>query len=194
MESFLYICNMKCWRRLIRWCRGIGHGKGFGIQSPFAYDFVTTVINQSSPYYAYERLAREYPLTAAQQKDCRLLFRLANFLQPQGIGVSDTITRRCPSSPLFRAMLAHLQAGCCRSVVRGLRAANDLVLLTAASYQEQIRLTSVHSVVVICEIDHDDAWRALLSRSDVTFSFELYRLCILFFDTNFHHRHYLINY
>lgn len=44
------------------------HGRGFGIHSPFAYRFVTEVLNQPNGYYAYQSL-RE-PLR-------RLIFRVA---------------------------------------------------------------------------------------------------------------------
>ena len=71
-------------RRILARIRHIGSGRGFGIQSPADYSFVCNVINERMPYYAYEELKKQLPnLTRLQRRKCELLFRIANFLQPQ---------------------------------------------------------------------------------------------------------------
>ena len=63
-----------------RWLEGLGHSRGFGIQSPFAYSFVTSIIGERWPYYAYEDLKNAYPnVKGNKRKQCRLLLRLANY-------------------------------------------------------------------------------------------------------------------
>lgn len=75
---------------MIRWLKDylhrIGHIKGYGIQSPWAYNLVREVIAERLPYYAYEQIERDPRLTTdRQRKLTRLYFRLANRLQPQHI-------------------------------------------------------------------------------------------------------------
>ena len=61
--------------------RKLRHRKGFGVHSPFAYSIITELIEEKTPYYAYQRMRRTYrdnrkapvPLKVAY-----LLFRLAN--------------------------------------------------------------------------------------------------------------------
>ena len=65
-------------------------GHGFGVHSPWAYDFIENVINERLPYYAYEDLysfwekAPQYLPQYPQSRD-ELLFRLVNDLKPKFI-------------------------------------------------------------------------------------------------------------
>ena len=61
--------------------------RGFGVQSPFAFDLITGVIYQRTPYYAYDALRRQEKQLAPEKDNHwlseplrlkRLLFRLAN--------------------------------------------------------------------------------------------------------------------
>lgn len=61
--------------RLNRW----RHSRGFGIHSPFAFRFVTEVLCQQLPYYAYARIGRD--------KRLRLLFRLIVEFQPERVSI-----------------------------------------------------------------------------------------------------------
>lgn len=89
---------MKRWKRyLTAWSRHHRSG-GFGIHSPFAYNFVRTVLRERTPYYAYgqigqlvgtikmgttRRQRREMDLLS--ERDARLLFRVTNFFNPRRI-------------------------------------------------------------------------------------------------------------
>ena len=68
-------------RRYKRW----RHGRGFGIHSPFAYDFITRTLRERMPYYFYERLdamAAARHLDVADQRRLRLIFRIAVRFNP----------------------------------------------------------------------------------------------------------------
>ena len=82
-------------RYLTAWSRHHRSG-GFGIHSPFAYQFVRNVWRQRLPYYAYgelhqligtiednttRRQRREIDLIS--EREARLLFRVTNFFNPQ---------------------------------------------------------------------------------------------------------------
>ena len=83
-----------CKRYLNAWSRHHRSG-GFGIHSPFAYQFVRNVWHQRLPYYAYDgihQLIGTIKANTTQQQrrhmdlisepEARLLFRLTNFFNP----------------------------------------------------------------------------------------------------------------
>lgn len=87
-----------------RLCRS----RGFGVQSPADYIFITDVINARYPYYAYEDLHERFPHTdRRREKLYRLCFRIANNVQPHTIVclLDDP------------ACAAYLRAGCHRAVI-----------------------------------------------------------------------------
>lgn len=68
---------------------------GFGIHSPFAFNFVQNVLGERYPYYAYARIAKWrakakaawggcWPHTSSliSLNEARMLFRIANFFNP----------------------------------------------------------------------------------------------------------------
>ncbi|MGN1246931.1 MAG: hypothetical protein ACI4UN_09875 [Muribaculaceae bacterium] len=73
------------------------HGKGFGIHSPFAFGFVLKVLRERLPYYAYEQLETLRAMVISRTrhhfrhpriislKNVKLIFRVANFFNPQAI-------------------------------------------------------------------------------------------------------------
>ncbi len=82
---------MSSLRRCLNWLCRFRHRCGYGIHSPFAFNFVTGVVYEKGEYYAYDRLQKLHaqngsPLSsskaALRRKDLRLLFRLANFQRP----------------------------------------------------------------------------------------------------------------
>lgn len=91
------------------------HSKGFGIHSPFAFDFVKNVLCEQLPYYAYDyldevRQAIEGTLQAQHEhqavlsaSDARTLFRIVNRFEPMhmlqvGVGSGlPTVSMMSPS-------------------------------------------------------------------------------------------------
>ncbi len=61
--------------------------RGFGIHSPFAYEFVRKVIGQHYAYYCYPRLTELAKKNSVSSRKLKLLFRLALFMHPEKIGV-----------------------------------------------------------------------------------------------------------
>lgn len=63
--------------------------KGYGVHSPFAFFFITKVINEKLPYNAYFDISHHLSKNAMDSKEIteihHLLFRLVNFFQPQNI-------------------------------------------------------------------------------------------------------------
>ena len=89
---------MKHWKRYLNaWSRHHRSG-GFGIHSPYAYQFVRNVWRQRLPYYAYEgihqlhdtiksgsTLRQRRAMGLIAEREARLLFRATNFFNPEHI-------------------------------------------------------------------------------------------------------------
>ena len=67
-------------KTIAEYIRRMGKSRGFGIQSPWAYTFVTEVIGERNPYYAYADIDKRYPRN--QRKRQRLYHRIQNFAYP----------------------------------------------------------------------------------------------------------------
>lgn len=86
------------WKRYwTAWSRHHRSG-GFGIHSPYAYQFVRHVWRQPQPYYAYEGIhqlidtikagttrSQRREMDLISEQEARLLFRVTNFFNPQHI-------------------------------------------------------------------------------------------------------------
>ncbi len=69
-------------RRLVRWALRFRKRCGYGIHSPFAFQFVTGVVYEKGEYYAYRQLCKDcHSYRLLRMKDYKLLFRIANFQQ-----------------------------------------------------------------------------------------------------------------
>ena len=89
---------MRAWKRyLTAWSRHHRSG-GFGIHSPFAFNFVRTVLRQPKPYYAYSGIGQlvntikanttrrqRHDMDLLTEREARLLFRVTNFFNPRRI-------------------------------------------------------------------------------------------------------------
>ena len=69
-------------KRWLVWLSRIHLCQGFGIQSPTDFDFERTVVNEHSPYYAYNELTADDWL---QRHLGQLYLRLANRYQPAAL-------------------------------------------------------------------------------------------------------------
>lgn len=75
-------------KTIAEYIRRMGKSKGFGIQSPWAYSFVTEVIGERLPYYAYEEIDRRYK-TRKQRKRQRLYHRICNHAYGHRVYITD---------------------------------------------------------------------------------------------------------
>lgn len=67
----------------------VRHHKGHGIHSPFVFNFITKVIEEKSPYYAYndirEFLVSSSEITFTESKFGRLIFKCVNYFNAKKI-------------------------------------------------------------------------------------------------------------
>lgn len=75
--------------RWYNWCRRFRYRKGYGVHSPADFYFITSVIYERAAYHAYaslhERRTLATHLPHYREKTDRLLFRIANYIQPRNI-------------------------------------------------------------------------------------------------------------
>ena len=88
-------------KRPFIWLARFRHRCGYGVHSPFAFDLITNVIYERTPYYAYSSLEAEQKKMSANsgrkwkhesKKVNRLLFRLVNYIQPDTIVDAGTLS------------------------------------------------------------------------------------------------------
>lgn len=67
----------------------VRHHKGHGIHSPFVFNFITKVIEEKSPYYAYEDIRtylENFPdIIHNESKTDRLVFKIVNYFNAKNI-------------------------------------------------------------------------------------------------------------
>ena len=81
------------------WINRKRHNRGFGIQSPSAFFFITQVLNERLPYYAYDALDEIADACKEMAcRRCRTLFRIANYLNPASSIIVESTTAACAIS------------------------------------------------------------------------------------------------
>ena len=71
-----------------KWIRRIRNSHGYGVQSPNDFYFVQHILHETTPYYRYadlRHLIQNHPTVNQHYTESflQLLFRLANYIQPQ---------------------------------------------------------------------------------------------------------------
>lgn len=72
-------------RHLLSAPRRFVRRRGFGIHSPFAFDFVRRVIAQPCSFYCYPQLDAEARKVGIKRRVVRLVFRVALFFRPSQV-------------------------------------------------------------------------------------------------------------
>lgn len=187
------------------WFRRFRNRCGYGIHSPFAFNFVTGVIFEHGAYYAYKTLDDTYRKglfwrVSHQRKSWHFLFRFANYVRPEFI-------INCHSLGIPEK--AYLQSGA-RQAVWG-----DVSVLTSGQQHRVLvccdadesslkqMLAAVHthclpgSALLVSVRNSEERARcvALLQQSsDCAVTFDLYNYLLAFFDFDLYKQHYRINF
>lgn len=195
--------------RISRWMRGVGHAKGFGVQSPAAYRFIRAVVGASDRPDDDASLRLAWPcLNRRMRRRGELYFRIARSVQP-GLTVDF-----CPPSDAYAA---YMKAGCPETVVqrvpagrsfadyRGLAEQMGTIHIARISMVEgcdgfvEVAMNHVdeRSVFIIEDIWRDDLshawWDELRQDPRVSVTYDLYTCGLLTFDRKLFKRDYLVN-
>ena len=166
------------------WLRRIFHCRGFGIQSPTDYSFVRNVVNEHSPYYAYGEVGQGDAWL--RRKKGRLLFRLANYVQP------DTIVD-------YAGYADYLSAGCRHAVIThdvvSVNGTSLIVVPAADTSAALLAACQPGSMLVVEDIaSHKRQWQTVVQQPRATITFDLYYCGIVSFSPERSKQHYIINF
>ena len=196
--------------RLLRWIFRFRKRCGYGIHSPFAFNFVTGVIYESGEYYAYADLTK---LSAKENsclrlKDNRLLFRMVNFQNPtKGLMFA-------PNLGLTASYMRAARTFCQWTVINSVDSFSllsdnqplkkfDFIYAEAEFMTPEIwsslrACSHPFSMMVLHAIHATDSsyhnWLRCISDARVRVTFDLFDFGILFFEERLNKEDYTINY
>ena len=185
-KNYSYFCGrvMQKVTNPLVWLTRFRQRCGYGVHSPFAFRFITDVLYERHPYYAYRELDRRLPLAMRmrKRKGLHLLLRLANHLQPETIVL--------PRNAWWEKR--YLQSGCRKASIQcGWPAGEVSMCLLYEPSDEAVRHMGEQSVLLLDNLHLHRQWfRELPS----VVSFDLYDLGIAFFDKQYNKQYYVVNF
>ena len=198
-------------KRPIIWLCRIRNRCGYGVHSPFAFNLITQVIYENTPYYIYSTLKKE----VAQKKNGepeewsrtstkvnQLLFRLVNYIQPSVI-----VDLGQPVATSLYLQAGNLKAMCCLEQDDALSIVaidflyihkQDAAQAVEADFQCFVSKMSFGGLCVVEGIHHSRAmkqcWKRLVNHECVGITFDLYDVGLLFFDKSKIKQDYKVNF
>ena len=185
-RNYAYFCApiMQKVTNPLVWLARFRHRKGYGVHSPFAFRFITDVIYERHPYYAYRELDKALPLSMRlrQRKGLHLLLRLANHLQPETILL--------PKDAWWEKR--YLQSGCKRARIKCRPVTEEVSMcLLREPADEALQHLGEHSVLLLDNLHRHREWFKSIPS---VVSFDLYDLGIAFFDKQYNKQYYKVNF
>lgn len=177
-------CKMNMLDNPLVWLRRIRHRCGYGVHSPFAFRFLTDVVYERTPYYAYSTLDEALPLAHSmrRQKGLHLMFRIANWLQPAVAVVPQEVCHE----------RRYLQAGCRHALVMAHAPAcgADLIVLREPD-ERAAQMVRAGGVLILDNLQQHREW---FRRLPATVTFDLYDLGVAIYEERLTKQHYIINF
>ncbi len=198
------------------------HNKGFGVQSPKAFHFVTSVLKESLPYYTYSRINSIAAKCGGKASHGRRLFRITNYARPCNIIMfAPESTAACAISAAARNVPAYmlnatvnnpeaakmLEERRCTRLSGGIAPLFEkegkiglLYIGRSFSYasvvEEAIKHTTPESVIIVEKIHSTPEikrwWQSIKENPAVGITYDLYSMGILFFDHKYKKQHYTL--
>ena len=203
-------------RRIWNWCRRFRHRRGYGVHSPSDFFLITSVMYESLPYYAYDRLKMSSSTKALphyREKVNRLLFRLVNYFRTDtlvevGTGNGDAIRymKDARTSMTSVSIKGEDREETLRSLKKELEKLGKLDFLHIAFtpyYNEvfEVAFPYLHeaSCVVVGDIYASEErklwWKELTGNDErVRISFDLYDIGLLLFEEKRFKQNYTVNF
>lgn len=233
-------------RKTILLYRFLRYRKGFGVHSPFAFSFITKVIDERYGYYAYNDIElirrqlvhRNCPMlkTDIKRSHGELLFRIVNYFKPERliqIGTSAGIGSLYMTAPSSRLnyLLLDSDDNNAEQTIWSLRKFNpkassvsviagdylktlpaalskmsavDFLFFNSAKDKEKnmiyldeaIKYVQSDTVFFIEGIRSNremrQLWKNICLREDVSVTFDLYNVGVVFFNKKLHKQNYIV--
>lgn len=203
------------YKRPFIWLSRFTHRRGYGIHSPFAFQLITNIFYERLPYYGYAALKdKEHDLFCNGHKELfsageplklrRLLFRLANFIQPAQINfvgqptvALDYLKEACPHANFIQTEGADNLPPRDVTSFTYIRYNKDVEKMSelCRQYMEQ---ASSDSLLVIQGVGYSRRmkrlWKALKEDEKAGITFDLYYIGLIFFDHSKIKQHYIVNF
>lgn len=191
------------------------HRCGYGVHSPFAFNLITRVIYEDTPYYKYKDLAGEQKsLTFEKDKAWkyetkkikRLLFRLVNYTQPDTIVDAGTLAASSLYLKAGKEGADYIPASELPELFLETGVPVDFLYLHDYRHPEFVEevfricaaRTTGKSAFVIEGIRYSSKmlalWKRMKQDERAGISFDLYDLGILFFDKTKIKQDYIVNF
>ena len=193
---------MKLVRNPLVWLHRIRHRKGYGVHSPFAFQFITGVVYEHTPYYAYAELSHLHPLWVCMFRlyplQChRLLFRLANYAHPATICIiGDThcekqyIAAAVPSAELIEPEALIASHPHSALVFIGMSAHSQaLTLSQQMPIEGMLIIEGIHSSHASMKL-----WQKIQSDPHTGITFDLHTYGICFYNPRRTKQHYIVSF
>lgn len=200
-------------KRPIIWFVRFPNRCGYGVHSPFAFNLITQVIYEKTPYYKYKTLKEEVISLIPKQskgwndasiKVNRLLFRLVNWFQPATI--VDLGARSSSSLYLQAANMKALYLSMDAEGSNQDISSIDFLYIhlqnnpeaIMSEFNNLVNLISPGGLCVIKGIHHSrdmkQCWKRLVNNEKVGITFDLYDVGVLFFDKTKIKQDYIVNF
>jgi len=202
-------------KRPFIWLLRFRHRCGYGVHSPFAFNLITQVIYEKTPYYKYKELAEERKRRESKkdrlranesEKVERLLFRLVNYAQPDTLVDAGTLSASSLYLKAGREAADYIPVSSASELCRVKDIAVDFLYLhhyrQAEFVDEAFDICATRatrkSLFVIEGIRYTSQmyalWKRMKQDERVGITFDLYDLGIIFFDKTKVKQNYIVNF
>jgi hypothetical protein len=164
-------------------------GKGYGVQSPFAFHFITQVVNERMPYYGIQDLHMKY---GESNREGEVSFRISNWLQPVQIIdlfhdtiINDYVKSGCLKS---RFLCETVDAELCRTLV--------LIDVEKSDMCESIISAAKEwTVMIVFRINEDKCkWKSIVDDERASITIDIQKFGIVLFRKKTFKQKYKIKY
>ena len=194
-------------KRPLRWIRRFRKRRGYGIHSPFAFQWVTGVIYEKGEYYAYKDLAKAFKASNhhVRLKDLQLLFRITNAHNPKAtlaIGRGNDFEQACRYMKAAHQMEFQVYNGLKDYKENEPNSTFEQIYIEEHLRPEHLtllqRLAHNRLLIIIRQPRHNkpvkDTWLQLYKHPWVRQSFDLHDYGVCFCEERLNKEHFVINY
>ena len=170
--------------------RRIPYRCGYGVHSPYAFDFITGVIYEGGIYYAYKELDALLPSLVQvfglrERKIMRLLFRVANFSHPRHALVVNA------SAVPYAYMKAAVPSASWTDKLTGKA---DFIYLDKAC-DDVFGCVAEDTILFLDHLrEHKEWWERLKQNPLTAITFDLYDVGIALFDRTLNRKDYIVSF